>query len=580
MQYKGGTVPLILALLIWHHLMISQKNGEKIMKHTIKQEVILRIALIIAVVIVSGIVTVSGMNRVKNYSKSTEEATEINNLVLTAQKAHYGWVENLCSAIAMGTEFTGSKDYRTCVLGNWFYNSDLSAIHDEEMLRLIEEMKPIHQKIHESAQTILDLNVTDPEQANQLYLEETRANVDKLVSLLDQVAAITDAQVADNHAGLLVSVQVTELISLITIGVTLVVSFMLVSYMLKRIVKPIQKVTESSRSLSEGNLNFHIDVSSENEIGVLADSLNTSVENLNLYISDISAVLEDMAAGNLARKSSIQYIGDFVKIQKAIGDISHELSTTMEQISSSAGQVDAGSTQVADGAQSLAQGATEQASEVDNLMHMIEQITDQINSNAESAAITTSEADKVGTQITVCNNQMQEMAEAMRQISACSGEIQHIIKTIEDIAFQTNILALNAAVEAARAGSAGKGFAVVADEVRNLAAKSADAAKDTTALIEKTLNMVDAGSNLTNLTQESLSSVVAGAGVVTDQIKVISAASQEQETAINHIKDSITQISTVIQSNSATSEESAAASEELAGQAQVLKALIGKFQLG
>ena len=166
----------------------------------------------------------------------------------------------------------------------------------------------------------------------------------------------------------------------------------------------------------------------------------------------------------------------------------------------------------------------------------------------------------------------------MKQISDCSDEIQHIIKTIDDIAFQTNILALNAAVEAARAGSAGKGFAVVADEVRNLAAKSAEAVKDTSQLIEKTLHMVATGSKLTDLTQDSLQQVVSGAGKVTEEIKVISEASQEQEVAINHIKESITQISTVIQSNSATSEESAAASQQLAGQAQVLKGLIGKFK--
>ena len=289
-------------------------------------------------------------------------------------------------------------------------------------------------------------------------------------------------------------------------------------------------------------------------------------------------MLNDIAAGDLTRQSNIQYIGDFVQIQKAIETIGHELSQTMSQIHASSSQVDAGANQVADGAQNLAQGATEQASEVDNLMHMIEQISDQINSNAQSALVTEKQADDVGERITVCNGQMQEMAEAMKQISACSDEIQHIIKTIDDIAFQTNILALNAAVEAARAGSAGKGFAVVADEVRNLAAKSAEAVKDTAQLIERTLSMVDTGSRLTDLTQQSLHQVVDGAGKVTEEIKVISEASQEQETAINHIKESITQISTVIQSNSATSEESAAASQQLAGQAQVLKSLIGKFK--
>ncbi|MCI8658671.1 MAG: HAMP domain-containing protein [Lachnospiraceae bacterium] len=549
------------------------------MRHSIKQDVMIRIALIFLVVIVSGIVTISGMGKVKKYSESTEEWTEIHSLVLTAQKAHYGWVENLCSATAMGTEFTASTDYKGCVLGKWFYDSDVSKIPNDQIIQLIEQMKPIHQAIHESAQAVLELGKTDQKAANDMYLTGTKANVDKLVKMLDQVAEITEAQVTENQTDLVRSTSVTKIMSIITVIITLIVSIMLVMYSMNKIVKPLQIVTESSRSLSEGNLNFQIDINSEDEIGVLADSLNTSVKILKTYISDITTVLNEMASGNLASESKIQYIGDFVQIQTAIGMISRELSDTMEQIHSSASQVDAGSNQVADGAQNLAQGATEQASEVDNLMHMIEQVAEQVNNNAESTAITTKEVNQVGEKINICNDQMQEMAEAMRQISSCSGEIQHIIKTIEDIAFQTNILALNAAVEAARAGSAGKGFAVVADEVRNLAAKSADAAKDTTELIEKTLNMVDNGSKLTNMTQESLHSVVDGATIVTEQIKVISAASEEQEVAINRIKDSITQISTVIQSNSATSEESAAASEELAGQAQILKKLIGKFQL-
>ncbi len=549
------------------------------MRHSIKNDILMRVALIFVVVIVSGIVTISGMTRVKRSSRSTEQATKINSLVLTAEKAHYGWVEGLCSAIALGTEFTGSTDYRTCVLGNWLYGSELSAVEDPEILRLTEEMKPIHQAIHESAQTILELNKTNPQEANRMYLEVTKANVVKLVALLDQVADITDAQVTENEKGLLRAVTSTEIISVITILVILVVCILLVTYVLKGIVAPIQVITESSKSLADGKLDFQIDINDKNEIGELAASLNLSVKNLKLYISDISSILDDIAAGDLGKESQIQYIGDFMQIQHAIQTISSGLNNTMEQIFSSANQVDSGSNQVADGAQSLAQGATEQASEVDNLLQMIEQISEQINSNADSAANTTKEADKVGEQIFLCNGQMQEMAEAMREINVCSGEIEKIIKTIEDVAFQTNILALNAAVEAARAGSAGKGFAVVADEVRNLAGKSADAAKNTKELIEKTLAVVANGSRLTGVTQESLHSVVEGAEKVTSNIKVISQASQEQETAIGHIKESITQISTVIQSNSATSEESAAASQQLAGQAQVLKALIGKFKL-
>ncbi len=539
----------------------------------------IRIALIFCVVIISGIVTLIGMGRVRECNESTEQATDIHSLVLTAEKAHYGWVENLCSSIAMGTEFTGTMDYKTCVLGKWFYASDESVPKDADILRLVEEMKPIHQSVHESAQAILELNTTDPVQAQQMYLNSTKSSVEKLVALLNQVADITEQQMGQNQTKLEGWVFWSEVISVTTIVVILIASVLFVLYVFKEIVNPVEVITQSSKSLSEGKLDFQIDIKSESEVGILAESLNTSVRNLKFYISDITRILQEMASGNLASKTEVEYIGDFAKIQQAIDTISQEQSNIMEQIQVSASQVDSGSEQVAQGAQNLAQGSTEQASEVDNLLHMIERITEQINGNAESASITTAEADHMKKEVDICNQEMKDMAEAMVQINNCSGEIQHIIKTIDDIASQTNILALNAAVEAARAGSAGKGFAVVADEVRSLAAKSADAVKETTELIDRTLNMVAAGSTLTDITQESLASVVEGAQKVTSQIKVISEVSKDQEAAINHIKDSIHQISSVIQSNSAASEESAAASQELSGQAQVLKSLTGRFQL-
>ena len=548
------------------------------MKRTIKQEILIRVALVFLAVIFSGVITITSMNASKSYTKAMDQAVDINALVLTAEKAHYGWVENLCSAVSMGTEFTGSKDYKTCVLGKWFYESDLSDV-DSRILKLIEEMKPIHQAIHESAQTVLDLNETDPSQANEMYLNVVKGNVNELVAILDQVSEITQSLVDESQNSLNRSIGTTEVVSVVTVLVILLVNILLVLLVVKRILMPIEEITQSSRQLSEGKLGFQIEVKSQDELGQLADSLNTSVKNLKLYITDITDVLNGIAEGDLGKESQITYIGDFVQIQSAISTISSQLNQTLSQIHSSANQVDSGANQVAIGAQSLAQGATEQASEVDNLLNMVEQVTEQINNNAEMAASTTREADSVGGSITVCNEQMQEMAEAMNQISGCSSEISKIIKTIEDIAFQTNILALNAAVEAARAGSAGKGFAVVADEVRNLAAKSADAAKDTTQLIEKTLQVVENGSLLTGKTQESLNTVVAGAENITADIKKISDASAEQELAIGKIRDGIAQISTVVQSNSATSEESAAASEELASQAQLLKRLIGSFQL-
>ena len=548
------------------------------MKRTIKQEVLMRVALVFLAVIISGIVTVTSLNASRSYTKDIDQSVDIHTLVLTAQKAHYSWVENLCSAVSMGTEFTGSKDYRTCVLGKWFYSSDLSGV-DSRILELIEEMKPIHQAIHESAQTVLDLSVSDPAQARDMYQNTVKANVNQLVSILDEVAEITEGLVTDDQQNLRSSIDVTEAVSLVVLLAILFMNGLLVGLVIRKILVPIKDITESSRELAEGKLDFQIDVKSQDELGQLGEALNTSVKNLKLYITDISDVLDGIAQGDLGKESSITYIGDFVQIQTAIGTISEQLNHTLSQIHASANQVDSGANQVAVGAQSLAQGATEQASEVDNLLQMVERITEQINNNAETAASTNKEAEIVGGSITVCNDQMREMAEAMDQINACSSEISKIIKTIEDIAFQTNILALNAAVEAARAGSAGKGFAVVADEVRNLAAKSADAAKDTTALIEKTLRVVENGSVLTGKTQESLNSVVAGGENVTEEIRKITAASKEKERALNEIKAGSTQICKLVMANSPRSEESAAASEELASQAQLLKRLIGSFRL-
>lgn len=544
----------------------------------IKREVAIRIAMILAVMIVSGTMTIVGMNGIRSYSKTTDQSAEIHALVLTAEKAHYGWVENLCSAIAMGTEFTGSTDYRTCVLGNWLYSEDRSGL-SSEILSLMEQMKPIHQAIHESAETILALSKTDRQAANDMYLNTTKADVKSLVALLDQVAEITQNEHEDSQESLYGAVNRTELVSVLTVVLVVLVNILLMIYVMKNIVAPIQIITESSRSMSEGKLDFQIDIHSTNELGTLAESLNSSVKTLKLYITDISGVLDEIAGGNLAKRSNITYIGDFSAIQTAFEEISQKLSGTMEQINIASNQVDSGANQVSVGAQNLAQGATEQASEVDRLLEMTEKVAEYIDRNAQNAVLTTGETEQVGAKITLCDQQMHELTKAMREIDACSGEIQHIIKTIDDIAFQTNILALNAAVEAARAGTAGKGFAVVADEVRNLAAKSADAVKDTTELIEKTLRVVETGSSLTGLTQESLRSVVEGAGNVTEHIKMIADASQQQERAIKAIKDGIYQISTVVQSNSATSEESAAASEELASQAQVLKGLIGNFRL-
>lgn len=238
-----------------------------------------------------------------------------------------------------------------------------------------------------------------------------------------------------------------------------------------------------------------------------------------------------------------------------------------------------GSTQVSSGAQALSQGTTEQASSIEELASTIQLISDQVRQNADSALQAQQTIREVGGKLTKSNQEMQGLTEAMGEISSSSSQIGKIIKTIEDIAFQTNILALNAAVEAARAGAAGKGFAVVADEVRNLAGKSSEASKSTASLIEATISAVKGGASLADETAASLLEVVEGTQVIIAQINQIADSSAEQAASIAQVTLGVEQISAVVQTNSATAEESAATSEELSGQAQILKELVGGFKL-
>lgn len=359
----------------------------------------------------------------------------------------------------------------------------------------------------------------------------------------------------------------------------LVILIMTILTLVRKIMRPLGQITSDVEEFSKGNLHVQIDVSSNDEIGVLADSVRATMHTLQSIISQISSTLSEISNGNLALTVSENFVGDFLPIREALVHIIASLNSTLGQINQSSDQVSGGADQVSTGAQALSQGATEQASSVEELAATITQISEQIKGSAANAEEASQLADSVGQEMTVSNQKMQDMMKAMNEISDRSGEISKIIKTIEDIAFQTNILALNAAVEAARAGAVGKGFAVVADEVKSLAGKSAEASKNTSELIEGSLRAVENGKKIADETAKSLVTAVEGARNVSNTINKISETSKVQANSITQVTQGVDQISSVIQTNSATAEESAAASEELSGQAQTLKNLIGQFRL-
>ncbi|WP_326974797.1 methyl-accepting chemotaxis protein [Caproicibacter sp. BJN0012] len=371
----------------------------------------------------------------------------------------------------------------------------------------------------------------------------------------------------------------------ICIMLGLIAAFILLSILVSNrvavpIVKPVLSLAGRIETLADGDLHSEVPaVRTKDEIESLSKTFGSTVESLNGYIEEISAVLGGMADGDFTVTPQRDYQGDFTAIKDALNAIIQSMNSTFGEISQMADQVAGGSQQVAEGAHALAQGATEQAGTIEQLSASLKEVNQKVDESAQSAKKADSIALDARNQVTHGSEQMEKMIAAMARIEESSGKIEKINKTIEDIAFQTNILALNAAVEAARAGEAGKGFSVVADEVRNLAGKSSEAAKNTSVLIQDSIGAVTEGRRIADETATSLKEIVDSVESMTTLFGAISKSAAEEARAIGQINQGSEQISAVVQSNSATAEQSSATSQELNRLAQVLKNTLSQLKL-
>ncbi len=385
---------------------------------------------------------------------------------------------------------------------------------------------------------------------------------------------------AVRQIGLTVALSFLAGVVLISIGILIIGA-----YIKRTVSNPLSQLTALAQTLEQGDLGLNRDqtviteMDSNDEIGILSKSFHNTIGRLRNYIGEISDMLEAIAGGDLTAQITQEYVGDFAAIRTSLNDILQKLNTTVGQIVSSAEHVSGGAEQMSTASQALSQGSMEQTGAVEVLEETIHSVADSVKQTAESVRNARDQVGGMGSQLAEGNQRMQEMITAMGEITDSSNEIEKIIKTIEDIAFQTNILALNAAVEAARAGMAGKGFAVVADEVRNLAAKSAEASQSTSTLIGRSIAAVNQGTQIADATAKQLESVVAGAHEIIETINGIAADAQTQTEAVEQIQEQIGQISGVVQTNSSTAEESAATSQELSAQASVLRQLVQTFRL-
>ena len=444
-----------------------------------------------------------------------------------------------------------------------------------ELKDAIEELKKQRAAVVELAKR----NKND--EALALFNSDYNDATEKLQDILVDIGKVASAEAKSQYTSARVT-GIVSIILMILIGTGAVAFSTVIRTTITGIMlKPIQELESAAEKLKAGQLDVEINYESPDELGKLAGNFRQACKTLEVIVQDTSYLLGEMAEGNFNVSSNNPqiYIGNFKQQYESMSKLKHELSDTMTQINEASERVASGSGQLAGGAQALAEGATDQAGAVEELTATVESVSGIAESSAESASGAYQMVRTAVEQADQSREELQALTNAMERISSTSQEIQNIIGSIEEIASQTNLLSLNASIEAARAGEAGKGFAVVADQIGKLAGDSAQAAVNTRDLIEKSLQEIENGNQITEKTVAALNKILESMNDFANAVKGASESSTEQANMLKQIEQGIEQISSVVQSNSAAAEETSATSQELSAQSEGLKNLVGRFKL-
>lgn len=540
-------------------------------------------AVVIVLMIISGILNIISLGVLYGTFNSYVNGAQKADTAVKECKININLAARSIREMALQDDASTYESYKTTV------EDKLNYVGTQ--LQVIKKTKVIDEKLFQQYSTALndwgtigydiitEIENGNKEMASSKIIDQCAPALDTVEEVTDELDKITDN--AKSQAVLIIKIVSVAALAFIILFV--IAAAVLAKKIGKRIVAsiitPLREIETVSKELSAGNLHSNIEYHSNDEIGGLAHSLRKSIRILGEYVDDIARAMQEFSSGNFDVQPEVEWKGDFIDILDAFMSFEQSMSDTVKGIQGVANQVSGGAEQVAESSTELAEGASNQASVVEELTATLENIAERVAQNADHATEISRKVQESGAEIVNGNEKMQEMVASMQEINRASGEISKIIATINDIAAQTNLLALNASIEAARAGEAGKGFAVVADQVSVLATQSADAAKESTVLIEASVQAVEKGMVIANETAQQLESVAAGSKIITSHVNDVASALKEQTATIAEMNEGVGQINDVVQSNSATSEECAAASQEMSSQAESLEELIAQFRI-